>query len=164
MFANRAVLLSVFLLGMSGGMLMAAPTAPFADVPAVQTVINERCVICHSVDRITQAIARGADMAAIERKMIGMGAVLSQNERSVLGTFWGTPLRDVNAQPPADLSEYRAILSARCTSCHDLTLVEQAVRKNLPFATVADQMAQRGVVLSGHEQSVLGTFWGSPLK
>lgn len=163
LFVNRLTALFAIAFFLLPGLLFAGQQSVISD-PAAATVINDRCTGCHSVERIKAAIKTGTDMAQVEQKMIKLGADLSSRERSVLGTFWGTPLKAESA--PADdsnLTQYRAIMAARCTGCHSIDRIVTEM-KNRSFTDVAEAMAKRGVTLSTNEQSVLGTFWGSPLR
>lgn len=83
------------------------PAAAFA-VPAVedlgahrmrgmdefQRVIDTRCTVCHTRERVDIAIKRRQGLEKIERRMLERGAVLSENDKQVLGTFWGDPLKE----------------------------------------------------------------------
>ncbi len=75
----------------------AAPTPPQAPAATNTTValdanklIDERCTVCHSRDRIDAKKASGADRAAWETtvdRMIGKGAQLNADEREAVLTF-----------------------------------------------------------------------------
>lgn len=58
-----------------------------------QRVIDSKCTICHTRERIDLARSQGSDLEKIERQMIERGAILSEHDKSVLGTFWGSPLK-----------------------------------------------------------------------
>lgn len=57
-----------------------------------QQTIEARCIICHTRDRIDQAMGEDEDLDALLQRMIERGAVLSERDKKVLGTFWGSPL------------------------------------------------------------------------
>ncbi len=59
-----------------------------------QQVIDKRCTVCHTRERIDLAIQMRRDMGEIQQRMLNQGAVLSEREKSVLGTFWGSPLKE----------------------------------------------------------------------
>ena len=163
MSANRIFLVLIFFCMFVPSQLFAGPFDS-AD-PAVTTVINDRCTGCHTIERITAAINSGADMAQIEKRMIKLGANLSGPDRSVLGTFWGTPLKDTGkVEPGIDLGEYRSIIKARCAGCHTTERIMQAMKEHKSFDAIADSMAKRGVVLTPNERQVMGTSWGNPLR
>lgn len=57
-------------------------------------VIDNKCITCHSGQRIEEAISAGKDMQAIQKRMEQKGAKLSADEQSVLRIFWKeTPLK-----------------------------------------------------------------------
>lgn len=91
--------------------LAAAPVA--AAVPAVpgeahrleggstfQEIIEARCTICHTRERVDAAIRSQADLDALLQRMIERGAIINERDQKVLGTFWGSPLKG-EGQPAA---------------------------------------------------------------
>lgn len=58
-----------------------------------QQIIDSKCSICHTRDRVDMAIRNRENLERIEQQMIERGAVLSERDKSVLGTFWGDPLK-----------------------------------------------------------------------
>ncbi len=64
------------------------------DPKEYQEIIKKRCTICHSQERIESAIREGRDMNEILGKMMKMGATLTDQEQKVLGTFWGSPMKE----------------------------------------------------------------------
>ena len=64
------------------------------DPAEYQEIIKRRCTLCHSQERIETAIRTGQDMNQILTKMLQMGATLTDREQKVLGTFWGSPVKD----------------------------------------------------------------------
>ena len=59
-----------------------------------QQVIDTKCTVCHSRERVDIAIKKRQELEKIEQRMLERGAVLSESDRQVLGTFWGSPLRE----------------------------------------------------------------------
>ena len=64
-----------------------------------QEIIEARCTICHTRERVDAAIRSQADLDALLQRMIERGAIISERDHKVLGTFWGSPLKSEN--PPA---------------------------------------------------------------
>lgn len=58
-----------------------------------QQTIEKRCAICHTRERVDAALAEQADLEALMQRMIERGAILSEGDKKVLGTFWGSPLK-----------------------------------------------------------------------
>ena len=51
-------------------------------------IIDKKCTVCHSKDKINIAINSGRDMDKILKSMENRGVHLSSNENEVLGIFW----------------------------------------------------------------------------
>lgn len=51
-------------------------------------VIDNKCVKCHSAQRIEEAIAAGKDLQSIQQRMEQKGVKLTADEQQVLGIFW----------------------------------------------------------------------------
>ena len=58
-----------------------------------QRVIDTKCTLCHSRERVDVAMRRHDDLEGLEKRMIEKGAVLTKEDKTVLGTFWGDPLK-----------------------------------------------------------------------
>lgn len=56
-----------------------------------QETIEARCTICHTRERVDQALAEGEDLETLLQQMIERGAILNERDQNVLGTFWGSP-------------------------------------------------------------------------
>lgn len=81
---------------LAGGLfagLLAVPALAVDDEKTFDQVIQKRCIGCHTRERIDQARLKGENLQVIEQKMLSLGAQLSEKDRSVLGTFWGSPLK-----------------------------------------------------------------------
>lgn len=96
-------------------------------------------------------------------------AAMAERDKDVLGTFRGNPLKrpaETSAAAEFDegLREYRTIIETRCVLCHSSERIDQAISERLPFESVEEILLKRNVVLTERERSVLGTFWGNPLK
>lgn len=63
-----------------------------------QGTIEARCTICHTRARVDQAIGEKAELDALLQRMIERGAIISERDRNVLGTFWGSPLKEKDAE------------------------------------------------------------------
>jgi mono/diheme cytochrome c family protein len=135
-----------------------------------QQILDNKCSQCHTRFRIEEAIRQGADMDAIIAKMIRLGAKLDDQERQVMGVFWTQGSEQKTARPVAPtvaadpLREYRAVMQSRCTGCHNLDIVEKAMLEGRSINDLIDMMRKRGAVVTDADKSVLGTFWGNPLK
>lgn len=134
-----------------------------------QRTIDTRCIACHTRERVDAAIAQGRSFEEIQQRMLARGAVLTERDKDVLGTFWGNPMKRPEERSAATefdegLAEYRQIIQTRCVLCHSLDRIEEAIRDRMPFESVEEILLKRNVVLTERERNVLGTFWGNPLK
>lgn len=57
-------------------------------------VIEEKCLICHNRKRIDEALEQRRDMDKILVQMEKRGAVLTDQERQVMGVFGGKAFKD----------------------------------------------------------------------
>jgi hypothetical protein len=65
-----------------------------------QSTIEARCTICHTRERVDAAISAQMELDALLQRMIERGAILSEQDQKVLGTFWGSPLKNDNTPTP----------------------------------------------------------------
>ncbi|MCP3175947.1 hypothetical protein MJO47_02430 [Desulfuromonas sp. KJ2020] len=63
-------------------------------------VIDNRCGICHSRERVDVAIAQRRSLEKLQQQMIERGAVLDPRDKEVLGTFWGRPFAGEDKPAP----------------------------------------------------------------
>ena len=63
-----------------------------------QSTIEARCTICHTRARVDRAIGEQVELDALLQRMIERGAILSERDQKVLGTFWGSPLKEQEVQ------------------------------------------------------------------
>jgi hypothetical protein len=73
----------------------------FGGMEEFQKVIDTRCTVCHTRERVDIAIRKRKNLETIEKSMLSRGAVLSERDKRVLGTFWGEPLKGKTKAPPA---------------------------------------------------------------
>lgn len=142
-----------------------SPFAADVNFAEFQRILDDKCSQCHTRLRIEDAIRQGADMDMIIEKMIRMGAQLNQHEHQVMGVFWTQPgIQPQTVAVNDPLREYRAVLESRCTGCHSLEIVEKAMAEGRSIDDLVELMRQRGAIIPAADKSVLGTFWGNPLK
>lgn len=60
---------------------------------AFEQVIDTRCILCHTRERIDEARRGGGDLGAIQQRMLDRGAVLTEEEKSTMRALWGDPLK-----------------------------------------------------------------------
>jgi hypothetical protein len=97
----------IALLVLLAGSAMAADSAQelgahrFGSMDEFNRVIDERCTVCHTRERVDIAIRARQDAEKVQQRMEERGAVLNERDKSVLGTFWGSPLKEREPPPPA---------------------------------------------------------------
>jgi hypothetical protein len=64
-----------------------------------QETIEARCTGCHSRERVDEAIRAQTDLTPLLQHMVERGAIVSERDRKVLGTFWGSPLKSDGEAP-----------------------------------------------------------------
>jgi len=57
-------------------------------------IIETRCVLCHTSDRIEAAIKDRLPFESVEEILLKRNVILTEREKKVLGTFWGSPLKE----------------------------------------------------------------------
>lgn len=119
-----------------------------------QKVIDSKCTVCHTRERIDNALSRRADVAGILERMTTLGADLSPAEREMLTAYWNDD----------QFAEVNQIINTRCTSCHSRQRIDQALASGKNLAEIQQKMIRFGAKLSTKEQSVLGVFSGKALK
>ena len=65
-----------------------------------QSTIENRCTICHTRGRVDRALGQEEDLDILLQRMIERGAIISERDRNVLGTFWGSPLKEGESPEP----------------------------------------------------------------
>jgi mono/diheme cytochrome c family protein len=149
---------------------VATANAAEGDYVKFQQIIDDKCSRCHTRFRIEDAIQQGADMDTIIAKMIRFGARLDDQEGRVMGVFWAQGSEFKASLPEGagavtdPLQEYRAVAQNRCTGCHSLDILEKTIAEGRSINDLIDMMRKRGAIITDADKSVLGTFWGNPLK
>lgn len=144
------------------------------NISQFQQILDTNCSQCHTRERIEAAMRGGVNYDETIQKMIRFGAKISAQERQVLGVFWQTQEAQEDPGPALQssgrtvskdpLGEFRAVLDSRCTGCHTLDRVEEAMLQDRSIADLIEMMRQRGAIVTEADKNVLGTFWGNPLK
>ena len=99
---NRLVLL--LLIGLLLPVSAVAVTGADRDVHRLpgndefQGTIEARCTICHTRARVDEAMGQETELDALLQRMIERGAILSERDQKVLGTFWGSPMKENEEQ------------------------------------------------------------------
>ena len=106
MSANKLAVVVALLATLAGAPAGAAVSAVSGEAQryeggaTFQEIIESRCTICHTRERVDAAIRSKSDLDALLRRMVERGAIISERDHKVLGTFWGSPLKG-DGQAPA---------------------------------------------------------------
>ncbi|PNU21687.1 hypothetical protein C2E25_00190 [Geothermobacter hydrogeniphilus] len=119
-----------------------------------QKIIDNKCTVCHTRERIDKALTRRDDAAAILERMGVLGADLTPAEKELLIAYWGND----------QFAEVNRIINTRCTGCHNRQRIDQALAAGRNLDEIQQKMIRFGARLSPKEQSVLGIFSGKALK
>ena len=65
-----------------------------------QSTIENRCTICHTRGRVDRALGQEEDLDVLLQRMIERGAIISARDRNVLGSFWGSTLKEGGSPEP----------------------------------------------------------------
>ena len=76
-----------------------ASAAPAEGAAAFQETVEARCTVCHSRERVDEAIRAQKDLTPLLQHMVERGAIITERDRKVLGTFWGSPLKSESPVP-----------------------------------------------------------------
>jgi len=158
------------------GALLFTPLAWGIDnnlAPQLQQVLEQRCTGCHTLERVNIAIHQGRDLEELQAAMLARGAILSSEDKQILGTFWGSPARtpEVTETDPiaAAISQQEAeafeqVIKQRCLLCHTRDRIDDAIARRLPFEPIEALMRKRGATLTPQEQQTLKIFWEQPYQ
>ena len=95
--------------------------------PQMNEVLLQRCTTCHDLERVGLALEQGRSLSEIQAAMLSRGAVLSDQDKQTLGTFWGPPTREAGTQAPQPVASaiteqqaqaFNAVVKQRCVICH----------------------------------------------
>lgn len=70
-----------------------ASAVPAEGAAVFQETIEARCTGCHSRERVDEAFRTQTDLTPLLQHMVERGAIITERDRKVLGTFWGSPLK-----------------------------------------------------------------------
>jgi cytochrome c5 len=115
-------------------------------------LIDERCTVCHSRERIDQAQKSPEEWAATVDRMIGYGAQLTPEERQAVLDY----LSAAGAESAAPVAlDGNALIDERCTVCHSRERIDQAQKSPEEWAATVDRMIGYGAQLTPEERQAV---------
>jgi cytochrome c5 len=134
---------------------------------AGKALVDNKCAGCHGLDLITGKTANRVDWTATLDRMKSYGASLDDKETATMLDYllkhYGpkdqaaaapTPAAAAAAAPDAG----KNLLTASCTSCHDLDLVTNRTGSVAEWQEVVDRMNARGAGLAEKDIPVLVAY------
>lgn len=147
--AERAAVLDFLAQGATGTATTDRTPAP--ESTDAETLIDTRCTVCHSRERIDAAQKDRAGWAATVDRMIGYGAQLSTAERDVLIDY----LAGRGATITVDPTDPQQIINVRCTVCHTRARIDEESEDREDWVEIVDRMVARGAQLTPQERETL---------
>jgi cytochrome c5 len=154
----------------------ATPTPSSATGAALngEQLVNERCTTCHTLTRVTRAMAAGTSRTRWEQivdQMISYGAQLNSDERTAVIDYLSgqsgatpTPTPAPAATPTAASASTGATLngaqlvSERCTVCHSIDRINNKIASGADRAAweqTVDRMISHGAKLNADERQAV---------
>jgi cytochrome c5 len=155
----------------SGATPEATPTQPGATGAALngEQLVSERCTVCHSIDRIKNKMASGADRSAWEQtvdRMISYGAQLNTDERQAVidylsgqgGAAPAPAATPTTASSTSSTLNGAQLVSERCTVCHSIDRINNKIASGADRAAweqTVDRMISHGAKLNADERQAV---------
>jgi cytochrome c2 len=134
-----------------GRVLLEYLTGVYGAAPVTgPSLLEERCVKCHSTERIITQKKSPAEWEAALKKMLGYGAELSDEEFNVLLKYLIGKFTTPSTGP--------SLLENKCASCHALSMVTAQKKTPEDWEATLERMKGYGVVLTGDESEILHHF------
>ena len=121
-------------------------------------IVRGRCMACHGPELIAQQRLDSDGWNRELDKMVGWGAVVEPAERDVLVHYLARHF--AAALPEAGTDDAGPLLRARCSTCHDLTLIAQQRLDADGWARELDKMIGWGATLTEAEKAELASLLG----
>jgi cytochrome c5 len=116
-------------------------------------LVDERCTVCHSRERIDQAVKDEAGWTETVDRMIGHGAQLSDEERAAVIQYLVETHGDTGGGDM--VLDGDALVSERCTVCHSRERIDNADKDEAGWTETVDRMIGHGAQLSDAEREAV---------
>jgi cytochrome c553 len=118
-------------------------------------VIDAKCTVCHTRDRIDAAEKDRAGWEATVDRMIGYGADLTAEERQAVIDFLAE--RD-SMGGETMMIDGNAVIYAKCTVCHTRDRIDAAEKDRAGWEATVDRMISNGANLTAEEREAVLDF------
>lgn len=125
-----------------------------ASVPDAEALIDTRCTVCHTRERIDAASKDVAGWTATVDRMIGYGAQLSASERDLLIAH----LAGRGATVTVDPNDPEMIINVRCTVCHTRARIDDEEEDLEDWTEIVNRMIGYGAQLTPQEKQTLISY------
>ena len=155
-----AVLAAGAVIGMSVPMTAAKAPALMRALPFQaegQQLLEAKCTTCHDLGGVDEFRESYDEMSMREliRTMVSYGAQLSEAEIDTLVTYLTTDGSAVDISAAADL------VTASCSTCHDLTGIEPGLYPESDWQETVNRMMGYGLALSAEQVETIVSYLGS---
>jgi cytochrome c5/cytochrome c553 len=126
-----------------------------------ETLVSERCTVCHTTERIDEEIAEGADRARWQETvddMIGKGAQLDDVERAALLKYLISATQAAAGTGETAALDGNALVDERCTVCHSRDRIDNKKASGADrtaWEATVDGMIARGAQLNDAEREAV---------
>lgn len=116
-------------------------------------LVDERCTVCHTRERIDAAVKDEAGWTETVDRMISHGAVLSDEERAAVIQYLVETHGDTGGGDM--VLDGNALVDERCTVCHTRERIDAADKDEAGWTETVDRMIGHGAVLSDEERAAV---------
>jgi cytochrome c5 len=115
-----------------------------------EALVAERCTVCHSAERIDAAEKDEAGWTETVERMIGNGAVLTDEEKAAVIEYLSTRGEEMGSALDGE-----ALVAERCTVCHSAERIDAADKDEAGWTTTVERMIGNGAVLTDEEKAAV---------
>jgi mono/diheme cytochrome c family protein len=120
-------------------------------------LVNERCTVCHTRERIDAAAKDEAGWTATVDRMIGNGAQLNEEERAAVIQYL-VETHGPAAEGGGDMGaalDGDALVNERCTVCHTRERIDSQDKDEAGWTATVDRMIGNGAQLNAEERAAV---------
>ena len=150
-------------LGTSPGGQIAEDATPAIDETAGADLVNSRCTTCHDLTGIERGLYSADDWRETVGRMLGYGLSLSDDEYELVVNYLGSAPADEAADEDSaiDTAAAASLVTASCTTCHDLTGIEPGLYPADDWRETISRMLGYGLNISDDDVETIVNYLGS---
>ncbi len=116
-------------------------------------LVEERCTVCHSRERIDAAVKDEAGWTATVDRMISNGAELNDEERAAVLEYLVSTHGEMGGD--TGMLDGDALVEERCTVCHSRERIDAADKDEAGWTATVDRMISNGAELNDEERAAV---------